>query len=250
MSNPYGIDAHQNAPTPPRQIPIDGETGSDQAPATGMSGCAKVAIGCGCLTLVMIVLMVIGGYWFASNWRRVATDLAIPLIKSGIQELQLPDDQQQRITQRLDTIAEQYKEGEISDQQIARIFQNVFEGPLMPAGSARFFERVHLDPSGLDEAEKEAARTTIRRFARGAIDESIPREHTNAVLDTISQVQGPNQQRVFRESLSDDEVRAFVAAAGEAADDAGVPEDIPEINFADEWDNAIDKALEGPTPGQ
>ena len=50
-------------------------------------------------------------------------------------------------------------------------------------------------------------------------------------------------QREFKQKLTDDEVRAFVDAAKQAADDAGVAEEVPEINFADEFDKAIDEAL-------
>ena len=62
------------------------------------------------------------------------------------------------------------------------------------------------------------------------------------MLDTIS-VENVQGQREFKQQLSDDEVRTFVDAAKQAADDAGVAEEVPEINFADEFDKAVDEAL-------
>ena len=107
---------------------------------------------------------------------------------------------------------------------------------------ALFVKRVYIRDSGLSDDEKAAAEIAIHRFARGVIDESIPEAEREAVLDTISS-ENAQGQREFKQKLTDDEVRAFVNAAKQAADDAGVAEEVPEINFADEFDKAIDEAL-------
>lgn len=108
----------------------------------------------------------------------------------------------------------------------------------MPAGVSLFVKRVYIRDSGLDEAEKEAAHIEIQRFARGVIDESIPEEKREAIFDMISTMD-PQGNRQFKQKLTDAELRAFI----EAADEAGVPTEVPEINFADEFDKAIDEAL-------
>ena len=92
------------------------------------------------------------------------------------------------------------------------------------------------------EQEKDAARIATRRFTHGTIRQIISEQQANSVLDTISSVNGEGE-RTFRHPITDEELRAFVAAAKQAADDAGVPEDVPEVNFADEFDKAIDDAL-------
>jgi len=89
--------------------------------STGTSGCRVVVIGCGCLTSVCLLIVVVAAAWIYNNWRSCAADLTTAAIKKGIQELRLPEDQTQRINRRLDTISEQYKAGAISDEQVVQI---------------------------------------------------------------------------------------------------------------------------------
>ena len=178
-----------------------------------------------------------------SNWRFLAAETGSLVIKTAIRELQIPAQQRRRIDRRLDQLAQQYADGDLSDEQLGQILKVISESPLLPAGSALVVERQYLDQSGLDTDEKEAARREIQRFAYGSLDESIPPDTVNAVLDTISDRESPEGPRTFRQSLTDDELRDFVVAATEAADEAGVPAEVPEINFADEFDKAVDEAL-------
>jgi hypothetical protein len=208
----------------------------------GLSGCAIAAIGCG---VVLVILLIVGGlgiWWVANNARTFGAEIAAEVLKASLQELDLPPDQQTRIDARIDDIAQQFKDEKLNGEDVGRIFQRIAEGPLMPAGLALFVKRVYIRDSGLSDDEKAAAEVAIHRFARGVIDESIPEAEREAVLDTISSMDAQGQ-REFKQKLTDDEVRAFVDAAKQAADDAGVAEDVPEINFADEFDKAIDEAL-------
>ncbi|MEE3373338.1 MAG: hypothetical protein VX346_28640 [Planctomycetota bacterium] len=227
----------------PRQIPLPGGPSPTAATPKKSKGCRNLMIGCGCLTAVSLLLALAGTFWVARNWRFLAAQTGSLVIKSTIRELQIPSAQRQRINQRLDQLAQQYTDGDLSEEQLGRILQNITTGPLLPAGSALVVERQYLDNSGLDTTEKEAARRAIQRFAHGSLNESIPSDTVGDVLDTISDSGGPEGQRTFRQSLSDDELRDFIAAAIEAADDAEVPAEVPDINFADEFDKAVDEAL-------
>jgi len=222
------------------------EISEDQEPQSyrppGMSGCSKVAIGCGGIALFGIIVAAIAAWYIANNVRELGADLAAGAMKNGLKELKLPADQQQRIFARIDEVSQNFKDKKITLEQVGQIFQEIAEGPLMPAGMSLVVERAYLDESGFEEDEKDAARIATRRFTHGTIRQMIPEQQVNAVLDTISSVNDENN-REFRHPISDEELRAFVAAAKQAADDAEVPEDVPEVNFADEFDKAIDEAL-------
>ena len=196
------------------------------------------------MSFALGILGVAGTFWAINNWRFLAAESSSLFIKSAVRELQIPVAQRKRINQRLDQLAQQFTDGELTDEQLGRILKNIVEGPLLPAGSVLVVERQYLDDSGLDAVEKEAARGAIQRFAHGSLDESIPPETVSEVLDTISESGGPEGQRKFRQFLTDDELRDFVTAATEAADKAGVPAEVPDVNFADEFDKAVDAALD------
>ncbi len=208
----------------------------------GLSGCAIAAIGCGVVLVILLIFGGLGIWWVANNARTFGAEIAAEVLKASLQELDLPADQQTRIDARIDDIAQQFKDEKLSGEDVGRIFQRIAKGPLMPAGLALFVKRVYIRDSGLSDDEKAAAEVAIHRFARGVIDESIPEAEREAVLDTISSMDAQGQ-REFKQKLTDDEVKAFVDAAKQAADDAGVAEEVPEINFADEFDKAIDEAL-------
>lgn len=210
----------------------------------GMSGCAKVAVGCGALSVVGVILALVAVWWVAANAREIGAEVAAAGMKEGLKELQLPAEQQQRISDRIDDVAERFKKKEITNEEVAAIFRNISQGPLIPAGMALVVQRAYLDESGLEDDEKSAAQETIQRFTHGAIRKQIPQPKIDAVLDTISDRTNKRGERKFRHPISDGELRVFIEAARQAADDANVPQEVPIVNFADEFDKAIDRALD------
>lgn len=238
-SNSFGPDDRHSDPN---------DFGRRPRSSGGMGGCGKVAIGCGGLVLVLLIAAGIGGWWIANNLQNVGGAVGAMLLKAGVGELKLPDAQEQRIFDRIDQLALQIQNGEISEKEGEALIRNIFQGPLFPAAMAQIVERAYLDASGLDDEEKAAARLTIRRFTHGAVREMIPEDAMNSVLDFIS-TRNANNERQFKDKLTDEELRAFLEAAKAAADDASVPDDVPAINFADEFDKAVDAALEKPVAG-
>jgi len=212
-------------------------------PREAMSGCAKLALGCGFLLVIGAILFGIGVWWVAANARNLAADAAAAGMKGGLEELKLPADQERRIFDRIDEVARQFKEKEITLEEVGAIFKEISQGPLIPAGMVLVVERAYLDESGFDEDEKAAARITIQRFTHGAVRKMIPQRRIDAVLDTISEKKNNRDERKFKHPISDEELRTFVTEAKQAADDAKVPDEVPEVNFADEFDKAIDEAL-------
>lgn len=207
-----------------------------------MSGCAIAAIICGVLFVLFLIAAGLGLWWLKNNGRALGTDLATSAMKEGLNEVDIPADQRQRIDSRIDNIGQQFKDGELEFEQVVSIFEKISESPLMSAGMSLFFKRAYLQNSGLSEEEKEAAEVSIQRFTRGAIDKSISAETSESAMDLIS-TKDAEGNREFKEKLSDNELRAFLAAITTAADDAGIPEIVPEFNFADEFDKAVDEAL-------
>jgi hypothetical protein len=216
----------------------------------GLSGCAIAGIGCGVIVVLGLIAVVVGGWWVADNFREFGTDLAVSAMKEGLNELEVPDDQRKRMDDRIDDVGQQFKDGKLELEQVMAIFKKLSESPILPAGVSLFVKRVYIRDSGLDEEEKAAADIAIQRFSRGVIDNSIPEAKREAVLDMIS-TRKPDGNREFKQKLTDDELRTFLKAVTETADEAGVPAEVPEINFADEFDKAIDEALDefGGPPG-
>ena len=69
----------------------------------------------------------------------------------------------------------------------------------------------------------------------------IPEVVVNSVLDEISTEDGGGRE--FQHPVTDEQLRAFISAAKTACDVAEVPEVVAEVNFADEFDKAVDESL-------
>lgn len=214
----------------------------EKPPRQKMSGCAIAAIGCGGVTLLALIGFGLAALWAFQNMRELGADFAVMVFKEGLKELDIPDDQRERMIARMDDIGQQFKDEKINEEELGTIMERLGESPLIPAGLALVVKRAYIRQSGLNEDEKAAADASIQRFVRGVIDEAIPEPKQQAVLDLISKSDGEGG-REFQDKLTDDELRAFVEAAAKAADEAGVPDDVPEINFADEFDKVVDEAL-------
>ncbi len=222
-SDPFGFDNPEPAKKP-------------------LSGCAIAAIICGVLFAMVVVVAALGIWWLKNNARQFGTDIATSAMKDALDEVEIPDDQRQRIDARIDGVGQRFKDGELEFEQVVAIFERISESPLLSAGMSLFFKRAYLKDSGLSEEEKQAAEVSIQRFARGVIDKSIPKETSDAALNIISH-EDREGAREFKGKLSDDELRAFLAATTTAADEAGIAATVPEFNFADEFDKAVHEAL-------
>ena len=56
----------------------------------------------------------------------------------------------------------------------------------------------------------------------------------------------PDGKMTPKDNPTDDEVRQFLAAAKQKADEAGIPDEPFELDIAAEFDKAVDQALAGP----
>ena len=208
-------------------------------PQSSGGGCLKaLGIGCGVVVVLLIVAVVVV-VW---NFKRWATNIGRTAIVQTVEASKLPVDQKRRIIARVDQVAEDYKAGRITDQQLGRVVEEIQQSPLLPLGAVYFARQQYIDPSGLPADEKEDARLQLERFARGVYEGTIKEEAIDEVVEPISKP-GTGDQIELKERATDDEIRRMVAAAQRHADEAEVPVERFEVNVADELELAIDRAL-------
>ena len=214
----------------------------DDAGAPKSNGCRNIAIGCGCLTVLLLVVGIGVGLWVQQNWKGLAADAAKMVAQQAVQEAEMPAADKQRVLDRLNRLADDFKSGKISTEQMVRVFEEVAQSPLFPIAMVMFAEKQYVGPSGLTAEEKQAAKRTLQRLARGSFEKSISSEKLEEVMSLIQIDQG-NGQKKMKEKLTDDELKTFLARAQQVADEAAVPDEPFEVNIPDELDKAIDDAL-------
>ena len=82
----------------------------------------------------------------------------------------------------------------------------------------------------------------MQRFFRGAIDDKINEAGIDAAMAHVAD-RDPQGHWKLRETLTDDQLRAFLAEAKKQADAAGIPEQPAEIDPSEEIKKIVDEAL-------
>ncbi len=197
----------------------------------------------GCLIMFVIGVVLAGAaiYWITQNWRGWASDFGSQVLKQSIEASDLPEQEKQEVQLQVDRVIEAVRDGTLSPDQLGTIFEKLADSPVLTLIIVSTAENKYVEPSDLSEEEKEEARVTIHRFVRGATDGDIPEAEVDEALSHIADRAGDGWH--LRESVTDDQLRAFLATAKAKADEAGVAEEPEEFDPSDEVKRIIDEAM-------
>ncbi len=223
--------------------PADG-TNSDQGISQN-KGCRNAAIGCGVAAVLIGIVGVIVAVVIALNWRTFLSNFTVDLAAQAVDQMEIPQEDKARIRQRLNGLADDFKAGRLSKDQIGRIIEKVVASPLIVVAVVTSAENHYVKPSGLTDDEKQAAHRTLERLARGIFESKINQAKQDEVMQLVMQEEG-GQRKQLKQKMTDDELRAFLAKSKEAADEAEIPDERFEIDIADEFEKAIDAAMQQP----
>ncbi len=206
------------------------------------SGCRNFAFGCGCAAACLLVIAAGIGIWVAMNWKDWAADFGKQVAADAVSKSLLPAEDKARVLKRINQLADDFKVGKVSTQQLGKVMEQIAQSPLLPLGLVMAADEKYVKPSGLSNEEKDAARRTLQRLARGAFEKTIPENDTQEVMKLVTDHESNGNERL-KERLTDDELKAFLEKAKEKADAASVPDEPFDVNIADEIEKAIDKVL-------
>lgn len=203
------------------------------------SGCLK---GCLIVVAVIVALFVIFGVVAFFQWRGWATAMATTAIEQSLDASNLPAQEKLEVERELGRVMEAFKANEITVPQFGEIITALLESPLLNMIVVSVIEAQYLDKSDLNAEEIAAGRITLRRFVSGVIDERINEEDIEKVLSHIADLQ-PDGTWIFRQQVSDEDLRAMLASAKKEADAAEIPEDVAEVDPSEEVRQIVDGVL-------
>ena len=208
----------------------------------------------GCLVALgaVVLLVVAAGIYVAFTWKGWVAEGLKSVATQVAAKAELTPEQKTRLTTRVDRLAEDFKGGKVSMEQMALIMKESGEGPIPALGMMAGFEKGYVEKSTLPEEEKAAARQTFQRFARGVAEKLIPIQTIEDAMAPISEAStnvsiGPSGatsvNRKVKSKVTDDELRAFIAKVKEKADRVQVPDEPWTIDPVAVMEQAIDKVL-------
>ena len=206
------------------------------------SGCRNLALGCGCAAGCLLLVAVGIGVWVSMNWKNWVADIGKQVAADAVAKSSLPEVDKARIRNRINQLADDFKAGKVSTEQLGKVMEQIAQSPLLPLGLVMAADEKYVKPSGLTDEDKDAGRRTLQRLARGVFEKSIPDNDKQEVMKLVMEPQPGGGERL-KERLTDDELKAFLEKAKEKADAAAVPDEPFEVNIADEIEKAIDNVL-------
>jgi hypothetical protein len=206
-------------------------------------GCMKSCF-MGCL-FVAVILFVVGlvlAFWIARNWREWAADFGSQAIKESLDQTDLPEAEKAEIGVEVDRLAQAFRDGRISTEKAAELMQKLAVSPLATSIIVSVVNSKYLDRSGLSDEEKAEGRKTLARFARGVQDQAIPEPSRDATLQMMATKDAAGNWQI-KQSVTDDELRAFLAAAKSDADAAQIVDQPEVVDPSEELKKIVDEAL-------
>jgi len=209
---------------------------------SGWGGCLA-----GCLVGFMfaMLLMVSAGWWALSNWKSWLVIGGTQAIETSIDASELPDQEKVELIAELKRLRDGFGEGSISDKQMIQVAEALIQSPLIRIFVVTAVETHYVVNSGLDDKEKANARVALQRFAAGIMSKKIGQDDLDEVLSHIAD-RDAEGSLIIRQLVTDEDLRAFLDAAAEKADAAGIPAEIEPIDPSDELKRIIDSALAKP----
>ena len=192
------------------------------------------------MSLVAAVLLVVSGLLV---WKMLPTWTHDALV-AAVEDSELSVDDKQSVVGQLDRVYEEYQAGRVSMQQLGQLSEQLTESPLFTRALVYAAMENYVGPSGLSDEEKQTARLTLQRVARGVYEEQIEQQQLNPTLDYIS-TEDVEGQRQFNENVSDVDLREMLAACRRLADNAGVPDEPFQVDIGGELKRAVDESVEG-----
>lgn len=220
-------------------------TDPPQPPAKEKSGCGKPAL-FGCLGIAVLFFVVAAGgvYWFMTKGKVLITESARESIVAEIRGSDLPQAQQQELITEIDRLAGGFASGEIGLKEMAVIMDEIGDSSLMTTIKLYGAQGDPLASSELSPEEREAAMTTLKRFAFGVFEERIPESAIQEIIDPLLVDPSDPESMRFRSDISPEELEAALAQAEAYADRAGISETDIEPDLARELRRIVDRVLQ------
>lgn len=205
----------------------------------------------GCVgVIVLSVALCAGGgiamYFFKGELLKMggnfAADQAREVMVKALDELEIEPAERAEVTEQIDRVTNGFKAGQIDLEQVMQIGKNLAEGPIGKVMMMYMVQQKYVKPSGLSADEKQAADVVLQRVTRGVIDGEITPEQLQQVADDLMTT-GADGKSSPKDSVTDEELRSFIAKAKALADEKGIPAEVQPVDISDEFRKAIDKVL-------
>lgn len=202
-------------------------------------------LGIGCL--VIVILGIAATIFVVKNLKTMATNMAEKGLIAMIDEMEVAEEQKRVLRGQVSQLANGFRDGSITLEQMAEISKQFASGPIMSVGLIAFAQHAYFTDPELTDEEKKEADYQFGRYARGLLDGSITNAQAQAIIQKYSTTDA-NGNTTHKESLTAEERTELLELVKADADAAGVAEEEFEVDYGAEFQKIIDDVLGSSAP--
>lgn len=194
--------------------------------------------------VLAIILSCAGGIWLYFNWRWAVGSSVGEVAKQAVNESNLPADQKQRINVQIDRVTTAFIDESLTMEKAEQLVNRIANSPIVPYVISEAVKANYVQKSNLSDEQQKMVIDQTQRFMRGVIDDQISQPEIDKVMNIVSTKNAQGDVQI-KETLTEQELLDFAEAAKNAADEAGVAEEVEEVDLAAEIEKAVDEVLGG-----
>lgn len=203
-------------------------------------GCLK---GCLIIFVIFLVIAIIVSVFVFMYWQPIGANIMNQMFSQQIDASNLPEQEKEESKAEVKRFTDAFAEGKISMSGFENGMEALVQSPIMPVIISSAMEAKYLQTSGLGEDEKNEGKVTINRFANAMVEHKVDQPTLDQTMQHVA-TKDSNGAYQLKPTVTDEELRAFLADAKAAADAAGIPAEPEPIDLSDEIKKIVDVALE------
>lgn len=202
----------------------------------------NLLVGCLAVLGVIVVVAVVGGIIVAMNWKSWTAGAMNAGMKAVVAETKLPAEQAGRINIQIDQLTAAFENGDVTLQDLGLVIEALEDHPLLPVGVLEYIQYNSLKAPGLTDEERAAGMLATQRLQRAMIDGLMGLNDLDPILEPISQRDSDGDLQPIQNPTAP-QVRLYIEAAGNKADELGVPNEPYDVDLAEQIERLINDTL-------
>ncbi len=212
-----------------------------------------ILVGCLSFLIAGLLLAGIGGVVVWQNLRSWTASASVATISHALDEIHLPDEEQDALLQRARLLADEFVAEKITFKEFKQLGEALQDSELLPMLVAKAMYGGYIEPSDLSEEDKARGRLAFGRLARGFVEGKLVDDDLEPVVAPLGK-SGQYSVQLDGESKSGFELRTpqqvtsedllkVIANAEKLAEEKQLGPEPLDIDIVQELDRIVEETL-------
>lgn len=212
-----------------------------------------ILVGCLSFLIAGLLLAGIGSGIVWQNWRGWTASASIAGISHALEEIHLPDAEQDAIMQRARLLADEFVAEKITFKEFRALGEALKDSELLPMLVAKAMYGSYIAPSELSDEDKARGQLAFGRLARGFVDKKLIDDDFEAVVAPLGkssqysvQFDG-NSNSGFElrtpQQVTKEDLLKVIENAEKLAEEKELPPEPLKVDIIEEFDRIVEETL-------